>query len=453
MLIFKRVLSLLGLVTLTLSLCSCASLKPLTASRPKDEAYRTELKKEMSIINVPIEVSSDELGKAINRMIGTELYKGSTGTRGLKVAVLRNGPIAVSAADNYLHLTLPITMSLSYGFFSTPAIPFKLKFKFGAKVTPDWKLNAEIYYMGLSDLLAEEIGIGPLSVKPRSTIEGITQPVQKVISDVISKQINDRFPLKSQVAKAWQAAQKPVLLDKSYNAWLKIMPQEVMLYPLYAQNNQFKISVGIKSFAELVVGPEPATERAVALPNLKLVNNIGKDFRIALKTDLFYKEILTIASPLLLNKEFGSDGKSCIVRGLDVYGNGDRLVIKVKTSGSLDGIFYLTCTPRFNPETNMFSVEDVDFDMNTQSLLLQSADWFLHGSIKSTIQDKLNLDLTQNLEQSRELARKAIASVKLADHIFLKGNIKTIKLGDVMVQKDKISIQVYTEGETAIIFQ
>jgi hypothetical protein len=158
-------------------------------------------------------------------------------------------------------------------------------------------------------------------------------------------------------------------------------------------------------------------------------------------------------TPLLLNKEFGSDGKSCIVKGLDVYGNGDRLVIKVKTSGSLDGIFYLTCTPRFNPETNMFSVEDVDFDMNTQSLLLQSADWFMHGAIRSTIQDKLNVDLTQNLEQSRELARKAIARVKLADHIFLKGNITSIKLGDVMVQKDKISIQVYTEGETAIFFQ
>jgi hypothetical protein len=453
MLIFKRAVSLLGLVTLTVSFCSCAGIKPLIAARPNDETYRTELKKEMSILNVPIETSSDELGKAINQMISTEIYKGSTGTSGLKTAILRNGPIAVSAADNYLYLTLPITMSLRYGFFSTPAIPLKLKFKIGAKVTPDWKLNAEIYYMGLTDLMAEEIGIGPLSIKPRSTIEGITQPVQRVLSEAISKQINNKFPLKSQVASVWQAAQKPILLNKNYNAWLKITPQEVMLYPLYAQNNQFKISVGIKSIAELVVGPEPATQPAVALPNLKLVNTMARDFRIALKTDLFYKEILHIASPLLLNKDFGSDGKSCIVRGLDVYGNGDRLVIKLIMSGSLDGVFYLTCTPRFNPETNMFSVEDVDFDMNTESLLLQSADWFLHGSIKSTIQQKLNVDLTQKLEDSRELARKAIARVKLADHIFLKGTIKSVKLGDVMVQKDKISIQLYTEGETGIFFQ
>ena len=39
------------------------------------------------------------------------------------------------------------------------------------------------------------------------------------------------------------------------------------------------------------------------------------------------------------------------------------------------------------------------------------------------------------------------------ENVFLKGNIKTMKISDVMVQKDKISIQLYTEGETAVVFQ
>ena len=125
----------------------------------------------------------------------------------------------------------------------------------------------------------------------------------------------------------------------------------------------------------------------------------------------------------------------------------------METKGSLDGVFYLTGKPRFDPRTNIFSVEDVDFDMQTRSLLLQSADWFLHSMIKSRIQEKLNMDLTQRLEQSREMARKAIAQVQLADHVLLKGDIKTLQFSDVLVQKDKISIQVYTEGESAIFFQ
>ncbi|ABQ24342.1 DUF4403 family protein [Geotalea uraniireducens] len=454
MYLLKKTFLPLVLASLALTLSACSGVNPsLTAERPRDEAFRMVLKKEMSSLNVPIEASSDELGKALNQTIRKELYKGSTKTRGLTADIVRNGPIAVSAADNYLYFTLPITMSLSYGMFETPTIPLKLKFKANARITPDWKLNTDIYYLGLSDLLAEDIGIGPLSIKPRSIVEGITQPLQKVLSDLISKKINDMFPLKTRIAKVWNAAQKPVLLDRNYNAWLNLTPREVMLYPLYAQNNRVKLSVGINSFAELVVGPEPAAKPPVPLPNLKLVNTIDRNFRIAMNADLFYKDILKIASPLLLNKEFNSDGKTIVIKDLDLYGNGDKFVVKLETKGSLDGVFYLTGKPRFDPQTNIFSVEDVDFDMQTQSLLLQSADWFLHGTIKSMIQEKLNMDLTQRLEQSREMARKAIAQVQLADHVLLKGNIKTLKFSDVLVQKDKISIQVYTEGESAVFFQ
>jgi hypothetical protein len=451
----RKSLLLTGTACIALTLVSCTGVNrgvSLNAERPRDEAFRTELKKEMSSLNIVIGASAGELSDTLNRMVAKELYKGSTKTKGLSADILRNGPIVVSAADNYLHLTIPISMSLSYGIFQTPPLVTKLKFKLNAKVTPDWKLNAELIYTGLSDALAEEVGIGPLSIKPRSIVDGITVPVQRTLSELIGRKLNEKFPLKAQVAKVWNAAQKPVLLDKNYNAWLKITPQEVLLNPLYAKNNQVKLSVGLRSFAEVVVGPEPPARAPVPLPNLKLVNGMDSTFRVALNTDLFYKDILNIISPLLLEKELGSDGKSVILKELDLYGNGDRLMVKLKTVGSLDGTIYLTCRPVFNPQTNVFSVEDVDFDMQSKSLLLQSADWFLHGTIRSAIQDKLNMDLSQRLTQAREMAAKAMARVNLADNLFLTGSLKTMKLNDVMVQRDKISIQVYTEGETAVLF-
>ncbi len=451
---FKRAVALLVPAILAVTLSACSGVKPtLTAEPPKDAAFRTALKKELSTLSVPIEASTDHLGKVLDQNIRKDLYKGSTGTRGLSADVLRNGPIAVSAADNFLYFTVPITMSLSYGMFETLPISMKLKFKATARITPDWKLSTEVYYVGLSDLLAEEIGIGPLSIKPRKIAEGITQPVQKLLSDMVSRKINEAFPLKAEVAKVWFAAQKPVLLDRNYNAWLTITPREVMLSPLSAQNNKVKVSVGITSFAEVVVGPQPATPQPVPLPNLKLVNSFDRNFRIALNADLFYKDLRAIASPLLLNKEFTSDGKTVILRDLDLYGNGDKVVVKVATNGALDGVFYLTGKPRFDPQTKALSVEDVDFDMQTESLLLQSADWFLHGTIRSSIQEKLNMDLAQRLDESRALAQKAIGQVQLADHLLLKGNLKTLNVGEVIVQKDRISVQVYSEGETGIYFQ
>lgn len=441
------------LLLLALSLCSCAGVAPLTADRPRDEVFRSVLKKEPSTLNIPVEATTDDLARILNQTMRTKLYKGSTKTRGVSADVLRNGPIVVSAADNYLYVTLPVAMSLSYGMFETPSIPLTLKFKVKAGITPEWRLHTEISYVGLSDLLAEELRIGPLSFKPRSIMDGVTQPVQKLLSDLVAQKINDLFPLKSQVAKIWNLAQKPVLLDKNYNAWLKLTPGEVMLYPLYAQNNRVRANVGINTFAELVVGAEPAGQSLPPLPSLKLVTAFDKAFRIALNTDLFYKDLRAIAAPLLLNKKFVSDGRSIVITDLDLYGNGDKIVIKLKTTGGLDGVFYLTAKPVFNVHTNVFSVEDVDFDIQTQDLLLQSADWFLHGSIRGVIQEKLNMNLTKQLEQSRQMAAKALSRVQLAEHVMLRGEIKILKFSDVIVQKDKISIQVYTEGEVGVIFQ
>jgi hypothetical protein len=440
------------ILALTLPVSSGAS-QPITAESPREEAFRTELKKEISSLNVPIEVSSEEVGKVLNQAVPKALYKGSTKTRGVTADILRNGPIVVSAADNYIYFTLPVTMSLSYGMFETAAIPLNLKFRANPRVSPDWKLNAEIHYMGLSNLLAEETGVGPVSIRPRSIVEEITRPLQQVLSDLINRKINEKFPLKSQVARAWNAAQKPVSVDKSRNAWLKITPREVMLSPLQTRNNMISLSVGINSFAELAVGTEPAAVPPVPLPNLKLVNTLDRNFRIALNADLLYRDILNIASPLLLNRSFDSDGKTIIIKDLDLYGNGDNFIVKVETNGSLEGVFYLTGKPRFDPLTNIFSVEDVDFDMQTRSLLLKSADWFLHSMIRSRIQEKLNMDLTQRVEQARDMAGKAIAQVQLADHVLLRGNIKSLQFSDVIVQKDKISIQLFTEGESAIFVQ
>jgi hypothetical protein len=452
---FKRnVLSLFALSLFTVTAASAyADDMPLTAEKPRAESFRTALNKELSTLNIPIEMSTDELAKILNSTIRKDLYKGSTRTKGLSTDVMRNGPIALSAADNFLYITLPVIMSFSYSMFETQPVSMKLKFRATATVTPEWSIHTDVLYLGVTDLLAEEVGVGPLSFKLRSIVEGFTQPVQKIVSDMVAKKINEQLPLKTQVAKVWDTAQKPILLDKTYKTWLKLTPRDVMLFPLYAQNNRVKLSVGISTFAEVVVGPEPIAEAKRPLPNLKLANTFDKTFRIALNADIFYKDLRAITAPLLLNKQFDSDGKSVIIKDFDLSGNGDKIVVKLETQGSLDGIVYLTAKPVFNAQTKVFSVEDVDFDLQTQSMLLKSADWFLHGTIREMIQEKLNMNVTQQLEQSRQIAAKALNRMQLADHIFLKSDIHDLKFKDVIVQQDKISIQVYTEGASAILFQ
>lgn len=455
-LFIKKALYLLVTASFCLTLVSCAGVKPgfnrLTAAAPKEEAFRPGLKQELSTVNIGVEITAGELGDALNRVLPRELYRSGANSSGPAVVATRNGAVGVSIADNFLYLTVPVAISMSYAMFETPPVATRLKFRVSARVTPDWRLDTEVYYTGLTDNVPQEVRIGPLSVKPRATVEGISAPLQRTLSDMVAKKLNEKFPLKAQVAKAWSEAQKPVRLDKNYNAWLVMAPRDVLLYPLSARDNWIKVAVGLVSYADLVVGPEPPARPAVALPRLTLASGSDRRFRVAVNTDVFYKDLLAIAAPLLLNKELGEGGRSVVLKDLDIYGNGDHLLVKVETAGSVEGTFYLTCRPLFNPQTNVVSVQDLDFDMDSRSLLLNSADWFLHDTFRRKIQEKLNLDLTRRLAQARELAGKSIARVKLADNVFLTGTVQELRLNDLLVKRDRISLGVYLEGETGIVF-
>ncbi|MGE3550362.1 MAG: DUF4403 family protein, partial [Geobacter sp.] len=119
----------------------------------------------------------------------------------------------------------------------------------------------------------------------------------------------------------------------------------------------------------------------------------------------------------------------------------------------LEGVLYLTCRPVFNPQTSLFSVEDVEFDLQTQSLLLATAEWFLHGTIRQAIQERLNMDLSTRVHQAREQAARALARVQLTDGVYLAGTVQEMRLHDVLVQQDKLSIQIYSEGESGVVLR
>lgn len=423
------------------------------AAQPPAETPRGALKKELSNVSVVFEASELELRDALNRLVPQALYQGTAGIKGVTASMVRNGSMQVAAADNFIYLTVPVVVTFGYGMFGTRPVATSLKFKVTATVRPDWRLEPVVHYTGLRDALAEEIGIGPLSIKPRSMVEGLSQPVQRMLSAQVAKKLQEKFPLRDRAEKVWRAAQQPILLDKNYRAWLLLDPREAFFYPLYAQRGQVRLGVNLRSYAELVMGPEPAGRTATALPDLTTAAAQDRRFRIALQTDVVYQDLLEVITPLLLDKEFVSEGRRVVVKGIELQGAGDRLAVRLVTQGALDGVLSLTCRPVFNPQTGLFSVDEVDFDLQTKNLLHSTAAWLLHGTIRSAISERLNLDLSKRLLQAREMAAKALSRVRLAEGLYLTGSVKELRLHDVLVQQDRLLVQIYTEGESSVVLR
>lgn len=404
-----------------------------------------------SSINLSVETSAADLAATINRALPKELYKGQGGL-GTSVTVLRTGPVAVTAADNFVYLTLPVQLTFGFTFYESYPLRTGLRFKIRANVTPDWRIRTELYYTGLSDRLADTLNLGPLSLRPKTMVENITQPVQRMLAPIIEAKVNDSLQLRTKIAPLWQNAFFPILVSKEYSAWLRLTPEKIVMSPLLAANNRIQLSVGIITGAAITVGPRPVATPVKILPPLQQLPAFDKRFHIQLATDIFFADLVTALNPVLLGKTFG-DERKLTVKSFGLKGENGRLVIILTATGDFDGEITILAKPVYTPQNNTLMFEEVDFDTRNAGWAISTGSWLFSSSIRSTIKTKLDTAIVEQLEKARLKANAALSTVRVANHLTLTGAVTSLSLGEATVLNDRLSVDVIAQGDSSIKLQ
>ena len=401
-----------------------------------------------SSINLSVEASTTDLAAIINQSLPKELYKGQGGL-GTSVHVLRTGPVLVTATDNFIYVTLPVQLTFSYALYESYPVKAGLRFKAKVNVTPDWRLKTELYYTGLSDNLADTLKLGPLSLKPKSMVENVSQPVQRLLAPIIDSKVNDSIQLRAKIAPLWQNAFNPMLVSKEFSAWLKLTPDKIVMSPLLAANNRIQLSIGVITGAEITVGPKPVAAPPKALPPVQQLPVFDKTFHIQVATDIFFADLVSALNPVLLGKTFGED-KKITVKSFNLKAEDGRLVVVLAATGDFDGELILFAKPVYNAQSNTLSFENVDFDTRNAGWLISTGSWLFSSTIRNTIKTKLDSTVVEQLEKARLKASTSLSSVQLAEHVKLTGAVNSLALGEASVLSDRLSVQVIAQGESRV---
>jgi hypothetical protein len=404
-----------------------------------------------SSINLSVEAPAADLSAIVNQSLPKDLYKGQAGL-GTAVTVQRTGPVVITASDNFIYLTLPVQLVFSYGFYESYPLRAGLRFKARVNVTPDWRLKTELYYTGLSDNLADTLKLGPLSLKPKNVVEGITQPVQRLLAPIIDNKVNDAVQLRAKVAPLWQNAFTPTMVSKEFSTWLKLTPEKIVMSPLLATNNQISLSIGVITGAAITVGPKPAATPARPLPPVQQLPAFDKNFNIQLATDIFFEDLVTALNPVLLDKTFGED-KKITIKKFSMKGEEGRLVVALIATGDFDGELTVLAKPVYNPQTNSLTFEEVDFDTKNAGWLISTGSWLFSSTIRSTIKEKLDSAIVEQLEKARVKASTTLSTMQLAERVRLSGTVKALSLGEAAVLNDRLSVQVVAQGEASVLLK
>lgn len=233
--------------------------------------------------------------------------------------------------------------------------------------------------------------------------------------------------LKSRFQQVWDQ------LNNAYNiyglGWLQINPQKIRVNNLFAQNDSLNIYLGLS--ARPVISFEKPPERSSLVPTISDFSR-RPGFNIFLDAILNYDSLSNILNLQIAGKQFDLDKgplkKSFIIKDCKLYGTGnEKLIIKVKFSGTDDGVIYFTGKPVYNKESNIIEVKDIDFDMKSKDALLKAADWLFSKKITAEISKYARFDLnayidTAKLSINRQLNQEWVKGIRSY------GNINDIKL-------------------------
>lgn len=190
----------------------------------------------------------------------------------------------------------------------------------------------------------------------------------------------------------------------------------------------------------------------VKLPNLVTVEKIPEDFRIGLISVIPYQEASRLAGAKFVGEKFSfANGKYVVeVTSIEMYGQNELLVIRAGLKGSLNGTIYLMGIPYYDPATKNLSLKNLDYDLDSQSILLKTANWLLQGKFSKLMEQRLVFPIGGQITEAHSTIQNALSKNTLARGIVLNGTLSTITPDKVYLTPDHIYSVVFASGRATL---
>ena len=463
-----KVSKILWLLPAVLFVQSCARkpfLPPAPAASYNNAAASV---KEVSTINIPIEIPLAEIEKQINAQLGTVLFEDNSlednGGDNLTLKVSKRQPLGIEArGGNLFEIKVPVNIKAKAGYkveklgisvskYEDTEFDIDLSFLTRINLSPNWKISTSTTPNGYKWVSEPKVKIGFFEIPITSIIEKIIDRelpnVVKTVDGEIAK-IN----LRPQVEPVWKSVQDPILMNEAYQAWLKVTPQSIMMTPIGNKGKNVRIGLGINAVAETFLGSKPGPARSEPLPLLKITDKLEEKFEVGLMTEIPYTQLRKIALDQVGGKTYDfNDGKQKItILDMEVYGHGEDVVVGTTMSGALNGKVYVKGKPYYDATSTSLKVKDLDFDLDTKDKLVKTANWLAHGKFLKMMEPYFSVSVASQLDEARKMIRENLSGDAANKAVKLKGNLVELKPGPIFVKPNGLQSIIYAKGRLEVM--
>ncbi|HEV7591019.1 MAG TPA: DUF4403 family protein [Longimicrobium sp.] len=280
----------------------------------------------------------------------------------------------------------------------------------------------------------------------------VTERVQNLVQDLLDKhapeidqRIREAANLHYHVESVWRTVQEPIKASKG--VYVLMQPEALSATPPVGSGTTLTTTVSVVVRPKMVIGERPAVTPEPLPPNGRAAP--GNGFRIQMVAELPFTVMDSIVRKKLVGRSFDIEGHRIRVRGARLYGAGTKLVLAATVSGDARGTLYFVGTPVFDPDSQVVSVPDLDFSVESRSVLPEVAEWLLYDQLRDQMRESAHFAVGDRIYAIRRDVDAALDR-QLARGVRSTGRVDRITPLGVFVFSKSVAAVVQAEGQAQI---
>ena len=204
---------------------------------------------------------------------------------------------------------------------------------------------------------------------------------------------------------------------------------------------------------ETFLGNKPTSAVMATLPALKIQDKLDEKFEVGMITEIPFPTLKKIAMDQTGGKTYEfKDGKYKItVVDIDIYGQGEEIIVATNLTGALNGKVYLKGKPFYDAPSTSIKIQNLDFELDTKNKLAKTANWLAHDKFLKMMEPYFSISVASQLEEGKKLIQENLAGNKMNKNINLNGKLNELTPQSILVTPLGIQAVIKAKGKMEIM--
>ncbi|OYQ38174.1 hypothetical protein CHU92_06280 [Flavobacterium cyanobacteriorum] len=443
---------------LWLMFSGCSSTKKIEALKPEPSDDKPVVyQATTSFISMPVTISLADIESQINKSFNGLIYEDNNlEDDKITIKVWKTAPFKFTEDKGVLQAVAPIKINanIKYG---TSAMGIDLydtrEFDLDGIVTfrstvrlSNWKLSTQTSIESVEWNESPTVTIGGKKVAITYIINPAVRLFKSKLAGKLDQALAKVTDFKPNVLDALEKLSTPLLTSEQYESWFVLKPIELYVSDAVLSKSKITMDMGLKCTMQTIIGQKPKSAFKREEVVLKPVSKMPDNFTAVIAAVSTYESASRLLTKNFQGQEFASGKRKVTVQKVDLWYKDGKTIIALELTGSVNGTIYLSGYPNYNAVTKEIYFDQVQYVLDTKSLLMRTANWLAEGLILRKIQESCRYSIQPNLEEGKKNLLPYLKNYSPIAGIFINGKLNDFEFEKVEVTDKAIIAFIKTSG-------